>query len=331
MHQGLLGGRIGPFLDPASQQQVQGQVQGRFSFQTQADPNAVLPQLRARLLHGINSVLGQKLAQNQVAIPTIPHSLPHFIPEIIAASGAQAHGVNVTALELQVSMENPSAVQQYTGPLPPDPMQAAKNAYVDAAKERLDPRNYDYVAKVNIGGFKLKASTDEGFDADGLKDQVKDKVKTEIIWYGIGCVVVGIVGIGLLGLGWYVYSQYQAGNTSGGTRSAAGASKSVAWDGKTPLSCSGNDSVKVEDVTASIASGSAVKASANCTLELVNVNITAPTGIEALANAKVTVKGGSVTSTSFAAKALGNAQITFSGTTVSGKTQALGAAKISGL
>jgi len=60
------------------------------------------------------------------------------------------------------------------------------------------------------------------------------------------------------------------------------------------------------------------------------VNITAPVGIEALSNAKVTVTGGSVTAKTAAAKALGNAQITFSGTQVTGKKEALGAAKITG-
>jgi hypothetical protein len=60
------------------------------------------------------------------------------------------------------------------------------------------------------------------------------------------------------------------------------------------------------------------------------VNLTAPKGIEAGGNAIVTVTGGSVTSTDLAAQALGNAQVTFKGTKVTGKTKALGGAKVTG-
>jgi hypothetical protein len=116
----------------------------------------------------------------------------------------------------------------------------------------------------------------------------------------------------------------------GGGTGSASAAKAAAWDGKSTLSCGGTDKMTITGVTANLASGTAVNAGANCELNLVNCNITAPTGINAGANAKVTVTGGSVTSTDTAAQALGNATITFSGTTVTGKKKALGAAKING-
>ena len=83
-------------------------------------------------------------------------------------------------------MEAPPAVQPYQGAMPPNPMQATANAFQQAAQDELDPRNYEYEAQVNVGGFKLKASTDGGFDADGLAEQAKDKAKSTVIWWGIG-------------------------------------------------------------------------------------------------------------------------------------------------
>lgn len=326
MYPGQFGGPIGPFRDPTSGQTVNGTAQGNFTFAGPGDPNAMLPQAQAALLGAITQVVGQKLASNQVAIPTIAGSVPYFLNEILAAAAAQAPGVQISGLQLAVNVQNPYAAGPpgMGGPMPPDPMTAMQNAFAQRAKEELDPRNYDYEAKINVGGFKIKASTDGGLDTEGLKNQVKDKVKTEIIWYGIGCVILLIVGVGLLGLAWYIWREASGGNAP------SGPGKAATWDGKSKFTCSGNDNVKLENVTATLTSGEAISASGSCKLELSNVNITAPDGISALANAQITMKGGSVTAKNTAAKALGNAQITFQGTTVTGKKQALGAAKISG-
>ncbi|MBK7585724.1 MAG: hypothetical protein IPI67_36745 [Myxococcales bacterium] len=326
MHPAQLGGNIGPFNDPTSGQSVGGTAQGTFSFAAPGDPNAYLPQVQAALLAAITSVIGQKLASNQVAIPTIAGSLPYFVNDIIAAASAQLPGVQIADLQLSVNVQNPYAAGPGMGaPMPPDPMTAMQNAFAQRAQEKLDPRNYEYAAKINVGGFKIKASTDGGIDTDGLKNQVKDKVKTEIIWYGIGCVIVGIVIVGLLGLAFYIF------RTATGGNAPTGAGKAATWDGKSKFSCSGNDNVKLEGVTATIASGEAISAIGNCKLELSNVNITAPDGISAMSNAKITMKGGSVTAKNTAAQAMGSAQITFQGTKVTGKKSALGAnAKIIG-
>ncbi len=320
MYPGQLGGNIGPFRDPTSGQSVSGTAQGSFTFAGPGDPNAMLPQVQAALLSAITQVIGQKLASSQVAIPTIAGSLPYFLNDIVAAASAQAPGIQISGLQLTVNVQNPyAAAPAMGGPMPPDPMTAMKNAFAQQAQDRLDPRNYEYEAKVNVGGFKIKASTDGGIDTEGLKNQVKDKVKTEIIWYGIGCVIVGIVIVGLLGLGWYVFREASGGNAP------SGPGKAATWDGKSKFSCSGNDNVKLEGVTATIASGEAISAMGSCKLELVNVNITAPDGISAMGNAQVTMKGGSVNAKKTAAKVVGaGAQITFQGTTVTGKKEAVG-------
>src|SRR6187402_436050 len=129
--QAQLAGRIGPVQDPTSRQMVGGTVQGSVVYEMPGggDPNAVLPQLQAGLLQALTNVVNQKLAAGQVAIPTIAGSLPYFQNEVVAASGAQQLGVQITGLQLQVTMENPYAVQPHAGPLPPDPMQAMQNAF----------------------------------------------------------------------------------------------------------------------------------------------------------------------------------------------------------
>lgn len=327
MYQGQFGGPIGPFRDPTSGQSVNGTAQGSFTYTAQGDPNAVLPQLQGQLLHAVTQVIAQKLASSQVAIPTIPGSVPYYANEIIAASGAASVGAQITQLQLTVNVDNPYAAGAAPGippGMPANPMQAMQNAFAQEAQNRLDPRNYEYQAKINVGGFKIKASTDGGLDTEGLKNQVKDKVKTEIIWYGIGCVIVGIVIIGLLGLAFYIF------RTASGGGAPTGAGAAAKWDGKSPFSCGGNDNYKLSATVANLPSETAIKAGGNCKLELENVVINAKNGIEALSNAKVTVKGGSVNASDTAASALGNATITFSGTAVQGKKQALGAAKISG-
>ena len=320
------GGNVGPFRDPTSGQQVNGRAWGTFSFASQGDPNAVLEPLKAALLQALTSVITQKLQSNQVAIPTIAGSLPYWQSEIIAASNAQQYGAQITALQPQVEVENPYAGgPPAMGAMPPDPMQSMQNAFAQRAQEKLDPSNYEVRAKINVGGFKIKASTDGGIDTEGLKDQVKDKVKTEIIWYGIGCVILGIVLVGLAALAWYIYATAMSGSTA-----PTGPGKAATWDGKSAFSCGGNDNVKIDGVTANLPSDTAINAGGNCKLELNNVNITAKDGIQAGANAQVTVKGGSVTATGNAAQALGSAVITFQGTTVKGKKQALGSAKVNG-
>jgi hypothetical protein len=339
MHTGQLGGPIA-LQDPATGQQVQAQVQGTFSFQVAGDPNAYLQHVQNALMQATSRVIQAKLSQNQVALPTLAQSLPYFTQEIVAQSGTAQMGVQVGQLQLSVQVQQPGAVQPYQGQLPPDPHTQMQNRMAQIAQERLDPRNYEYEAQVNIGGFKLKASTDKGFDSAGLTNQVKEKAKTEIIWWGIGCVVVGLVLIGLAGLAWYVYAQYKAGEKKGNWESSSaeaggddkksGPAEESKWDGKSGFSCGAGDKIKIKGVKADIKSGSAINAGADCQLELEDVDITAPVGIQAGANAVVTVKNGSVNGKDAAAKALGNSKIVFNGTKVTGKKQALGGAKIEG-
>lgn len=336
MQTATLAGPIGPLHDPATGQQVQATLQGTFAFHVQGDPNQYVQHLQNALLQAATQVIQAKLSQNQVAIPTLAQSLPYYVQEIIQASGAAQMGAQIGQLQLAIQVAQPQGVQPYQGQMPPDPYTQAQNRMEQMAQERLDPRNYEVKAQLNIGGFKLKASSDKGFDSAGLTEQVKDKAKTEIIWWGIGCFVLLIVVVGLAGLGWYVWAKYKEGQKTGNWESSSAEpgksedAKEEKWDGKSSFSCGAGDNVKIKGVKADIKSGTAINAGADCKLELEDVEINAPVGIQTGANAVVTVKGGSVTGKDAAAKALGNSKIIFKGTKVTGKSQALGGAKIEG-
>jgi hypothetical protein len=208
-------------------------------------------------------------------------------------------------------------------------MQSAANAYKQALADELDPRNRDYELRVNVGGFKLKASTDEGFDAAGLKKQVTDEAKSTAIWWAAGCAILAVVGIGVLAVAWYVYTEVMA--TSRGEIAATSKDvQAASWDGKTPFSCGAGQNLRLSAVTATLASGTAITAAANCKLELSGVDVTAPTALSVLGNAEVTVKGGRLAGSEYAVKALGNAKVVLEGTQVEGKTQKLGPATITG-
>lgn len=261
-----------------------------------------------------------------MALPTLQQSLPYFQQEIAAAAGLDRMGLTLVQFTASVNIQGPPAAPAFSGPLPPDPMQATANAFQNRLKDELDPRNKVVEAEVEIGGFKFKGSTDKGLDTKGIGDQVVSKVKTELVWYAIGCVVVGLVLVGLLALGGYIVMVVMK---SGGTAAASKQSAAAAWDGKSMLNCGGNDKLKIKGVTAKISAGPAINAGANCELELEGVDITAPIGINAGGNAKVTVNGGSINGSDMAVTALGSSQVTLKGTKVTGKTQALGG-KITG-
>lgn len=120
MYPGQLGGSIGPFRDPNSGQSVNGSVNGSFTFAGAGDPAAMAPRAQAALLRAITNVIAQKLAANQVAIPTIAGSVPYFSGEIVAAAAAEVPDIQLSALQLTVDVQNPyAAMPGVGGPLPP--------------------------------------------------------------------------------------------------------------------------------------------------------------------------------------------------------------------
>ena len=92
------------------------------------------------------------------------------------------------------------------------------------------------------------------------------------------------------------------------------------WDGTSSFSCGGNDVVRIENVTARLTAGSAVQAGVNCKLELVNVDIEAPVGIEAGGNARVTLTKSRIVATRAGIEAGVNAQVTARESTITAQT-----------
>jgi hypothetical protein len=153
---------------------------------------------------------------------------------------------------------------------------------------------------------------------------------SSMIWgWIIGAVIVGILVIGGLGFAGYLYFQVKSDSAGGGAAAAGKAAAAAKWDGKSTFECKGNDVIALSGVKANV-TGTAIKASGNCQLTLTGVELTAATGIDASANAKVTMTGGSIKATTNSIVAAGGAKVDCVGTTVSGKSKAAGAAKITG-
>jgi len=167
------------------------------------------------------------------------------------------------------------------------------------------------------GGQQLRVTID-GKSPEGY---LKHRASSMIWGWIIGGFMLLLVVVGLGGLGIYVYVSARS-ETPAGAKAAAAAG----WDGKTPLSCGGNDVLTITGVTAV----AGVKASANCTLALTGVTITAPVAIEASANAKVTMTGGTIVASTSSVVASGNAKVDLVGTKVTGKAKASGGAKVTG-
>ncbi|MCC7536838.1 MAG: hypothetical protein IT379_11520 [Deltaproteobacteria bacterium] len=333
MQTAQIGGPIGNLKDPVSGQDLPATVSGTFNYEL-ANPNAgqMLPQAQAALVRATGMVVAAKIAANQVAIPTLAASLPHFYNEIATQSGVYHMGIHIHGMDLTVNVATAPPLPGAgiaPGAMPMNPMEATKAAFAQKAKDALDPSNYEVRARVDVGGFRIKASTDGGLDTDSLKEQVTEKAKSTVIWWAIGCVIIGIVLVGALGLGIYIWLEIKK-TSSGSTSTDSSEATAATWDGTAPYSCGGNENVRIENVTATFAAGTAISAGGSCQLTLVNVNVTAPTALSAGANARVTVTGGSLTGTEHSVSALGASQVTMSGTRVTGPTQRLGAATITG-
>jgi hypothetical protein len=289
------GGPIGPFLDRVQQRGVPVNVSGSVDFMTNGpvtDPVGLENHVRNQLLLAIRNVLGQQMATGQLTFRNLGEgTLGGADIEIVNATGLQQQGIQIGNLAMRFAIDN--------GP----PQQEVR-------------------AHVHVGGVNIKMSSTGGVDTKHLGNQLIAKAKSAVLWYVLfGVLTLAIVG----GTIWYLKRTVKKALD----QPSATAAVAAKWDGKSALACGGNDEITVSGVTAKL-TGTAVTAGGNCKLTLDKVDITAPTGIEAGGNAIVTVTGGSITSTDLAAQALGNAKITFTGTKVSGKTKALGGAKITG-
>ncbi len=153
-----------------------------------------------------------------------------------------------------------------------------------------------------------------------------------MVWgWIIGGVILLMMLIGGVVLAGYIFFQVKA-SESGSASTGAGGAKAAAtkWDGSSQLVCKGADKMKITGVKANISSGAAIRAEGVCQIELENVDITAPIGIEAVASAKVKMTGGSITAKENSVVASAAAKVDFSGTKVTGPVKKTGGAQVNG-
>jgi hypothetical protein len=292
-------GPIGPFLDSVQRRQVPVMVSGTCDYNATVpipNPAALDFDVQSRVLRAINDVISPKMASGELQFRNLGEAnLGNALNEIVMLTGLPQQGIHIGNLSLRFAIDQ--------GP----PQQEVR-------------------AHINVGGFNINASSSQGVNLGSLGNQLVNRAKNTVMWYATaGILVVLIVG----GVGLYLRHTIRKAVATSSTSSTAAAAKG--WDGKTPLTCGGNDELTFSGVTAKLP-GTAVTAAGNCKVTLVNADLTGATAVEAMGNATVTLTGGSVTGTGGTAiHAIGNAQVIASGTKASGKTAATGGAKITGL
>jgi len=305
-------GEIGPFLDTVQQRQVSVVVAASCKYASMGASGSqaqLEQQIHAQMLRAIHTAIAPKMASGQLSFKDLgTGNTASIIPEILASSGLGQAGIAVDRLAMTFGID---------GRPPPPLPSAAPTRTAPSAPQQMN---------VRVGGFNVHASSDGGIDTAGLKNQLVDKAKSQLMWWAFGAGIVLLVVVGVAGLGFYIWRSAAAGAHSGPVGASATAAK---WDGKSALTCGGNTALTVDGVTANLG-GAAISAAGNCQLTLTNVDVTAGTAIEAGGNAVVTVQGGKLTGSAFAVHAMGNAKVNMKGTKVSGKTEALANAKVTG-
>lgn len=301
-----VAGPIGPFLDNVQQRQVPVVVQATCDYVPSGpagNPAQLEQHVQQQLLRAIRDVVGRKMANRELTFRHLgAGDVAAVTPEILAASGLEQNGIRVSSLAMSFGIDGH----------PPQPPRQAQGA----PAQGTPPQHNLAQGTFDMGGghqlrLKINGKTPENY--------LKDKASGMIFGWILGAVIVGLMVLTVVGVGIYIYVVAK----SGSSPKAAAVAK---WDGKSTFECAGNDAVVLTGITAT----AGVKASGNCQLNLSNVNITAPVAIEAGANAKVTMAGGSITSSTNSVVASANAKVDLVGTKVSGKSKASGAAKITG-
>jgi hypothetical protein len=88
------------------------------------------------------------------------------------------------------------------------------------------------------------------------------------------------------------------------------------WDGTSPFSCGGNDTARIEDVTANLPNQTAITADQNCDLEIENSRITAWQGIRADGNRRIVIRNSTIIATGPGLVINGNREVELINSTV---------------
>jgi serine/threonine protein kinase len=118
-------------------------------------------------------------------------------------------------------------------------------------------------------------------------------------------------------------SPSSTGSTPASTPIAPTTSTVAHWDGTTNYVCGENEIVSLSGVTANLKSGIAVEAWGNCKLTMTDMNLTAANAVLAIGQARVTIRGGTLTGSTAAISTAQDAQVSVTGGTLNGSTAAI--------
>jgi len=199
-------------------------------------------------------------------------------------------------------------------------------------ERRLDP---GVATHWDVDGIPLKVD-DHGVhvDQERLRGRIEHRVEQKINQYIWGCVftvvLTSCMGLLFVGAGVTIVAVVgKAFHDRGPVEiTGRGAGVPVAWDGAAPFVCKGTDTVTLDHPVAHFDAGVAVTAEGNCTLTLVEPDLSAPTALLTRGNAEVSVRGGTLSGTEAAIRAEGLSKVTGTGVAVDGETASTKLAEI---
>jgi hypothetical protein len=301
-----IGGSIGSFLDRVQQRQVPVTVMATCDYAGGGDPMQLGQHVQAQMLRAISDVVGRKMGAGEISFRHLgTGDVAALVPEIVGTSGLSQQGIQVNNLQMAFGIDGHA----------PRPASAGGAPAPQAPQHDLGAGTFDMG-----GGHQLRVK----INGKSPENFVKDKVSSMIWGWIIGAIILGVIVLVFAGIGIYVYV---AAKDTSSPAAAAKAASAAQWDGKSTFECGGNDVVAIAGVTAS----AGVKAGGNCQLSLTGVTINAQVAIDASANAKVTVTGGSITGTTNSVVASAGAKVDVVGAKVTGKAKTSGAAKVTGV
>lgn len=208
--------------------------------------------------------------------------------------------------------------------LPPDPMQAMKNAFAHRAA--------NMGVKMDVGGVRIGLNKDGiGVNTRTLERDLKHKAEQKVWQWVLGCVGTVLVGALVLGgfavVGGIVFFQVLSHDAGGGGKAAVATS----WNGAAPFTCGANDNVTISGVTANLPGKTAIKAGGNCQLTLSDVDASGAVALDVGGNAVVTISGGRLAGTDQAVKVGANGSVIGSGVKVEGEVKTSGSGTVNGL
>lgn len=184
------------FQSPAGGAPVEVLFSGHAQLQLFAPDPQAAAYASAAVQQAVQTVVGGRLARNELALPTLAMSLPHLLAEIAAQArlALSQRGLQLGDLALQASVPQhgvaPAAAAIAAAPTPLSSVAGSFASNLGSHVASSIPTG----VKVKVGGFSVRADKD-GIDGGHFASQLADKAKDKLL----GCAIVGGVVL-LLGL-----------------------------------------------------------------------------------------------------------------------------------